>query len=293
MLHTKIARECRTESVNPPAVPLTPSIFPDDASAIIYKPTRSAMTSGKARTREWKLRFEPRSPPVIEPLMGWTAGEDTLTQVELTFSSVEAAIAYARRQGLEFMVQGAGDAAAELRGRADSVGRNGNSSQPLPQIQLEGAERTHGPDITPNRLGPEHDPAKNYASPRDVLNDDGLLPGQKQEVLRRWALDVYKMELLRGHQPGSGPSSLAELIDAMLDLDELQESRRVRQAARKPPKLPASLEAARPEGGRGEAKRIEEKHTRERRATSDHVSNGPAFCSAGPIRPFEGTSRNA
>jgi hypothetical protein len=70
-----------------------------------------------------------------------------------------------------------------------------------------------------------------------VLNDDGLLPGQKQEVLRRWALDVYKMELLRGHQLGSSPSSLAELIDAMLDLDELQESRRARQGPRKHPKI--------------------------------------------------------
>jgi hypothetical protein len=52
-------------------VPLTPAIFfPDDAVAVIYKPARSAMTSGKARTNEWKLRFERRSPPAIEPLMG-------------------------------------------------------------------------------------------------------------------------------------------------------------------------------------------------------------------------------
>ena len=251
MLHIKMPRECLTEGVNLPAVPLTPSIFPDDAMAIIYKPARSAMTSGKARTREWKLRFERRSPPVIEPLMGWTAGEDTLTQVELTFSTVEAAIAYARRQGLHFMVQGAGDAAAEVRGRANSVASNGSFSQPeLRQIRLEGAKRTPGPDIIPHiipdRSGPEHDPAKPYASPRDMLNDDGLLPGQKQEVLRRWALDVYKMELSRRRQPGSGPSGLGELIDAMLDLDEIQESQRARQGARKPPKWPASLEAAPP-----------------------------------------------
>jgi hypothetical protein len=288
MLHTKIERECLTEGVNPLAAPSTPSIFPDDATAIIYKPARSAMTSGKARTGEWKLRFEPRSPPVIEPLMGWSAGEDTLTQVELTFSTVESAIAYARRQGLQFMVQGAGDAPAELRGISDSAPSSGSSSHSPRQIPLEVAERTHGPDIIPDRSGPEPDAAKSYASPRDVLNDDGLLPGQKQEVLRRWALDVYKMELLRAHQPGSGPSSLAELIDAMLDLDELQESQRARQGARKPPKLPTSLEAARRDGGRREAK-----HISERRATTDHVSNGPVFRSAGPIRPFEGTSRNA
>jgi ETC complex I subunit conserved region len=182
--------------------------------------------------------------------MGWTAGEDTLTQVELTFATVEAAIAYARRQGLHFMVQGAGDAPAEVRGIADSSPSNGSSSQGEPrQIRWEGAEEARGPDITPDRSGREHDPAKKYASPRDVLNDDGLLAGQKQEVLRRWALDLYKIELLRGHQPGSGRSSLGELIDAMLDLDELQESRRARQGARKPSKWPASLEAAPPKAG--------------------------------------------
>jgi hypothetical protein len=182
--------------------------------------------------------------------MRWTAGEDTLTQVELTFSTVEAAIAYTRRQGLHFMVQGAGDAPPEVRGIVDSTPSSGNSSQPEPrQRRLERAERTRGPDIIPDRSGPEHDPAKRYAGPRGVLNDDGLLPGQKQEVLRRWALDLYKIELLRGHQPGSGPSSLGELIDAMLDLDELQESRRARQGARKPSKWPASLEAAPPKAG--------------------------------------------
>jgi ETC complex I subunit conserved region len=46
-------------------VPPTPSVFPADVVAIIYKPARSAMTSGKARTRQWKLRFEPRSPQFI------------------------------------------------------------------------------------------------------------------------------------------------------------------------------------------------------------------------------------
>jgi hypothetical protein len=226
MLQTKIPQEHWTEGVNPAAVPLRPSLFPDDATAIIYKPARSAVTSGKARTREWKLRFERRSPAIIEPLMGWTGGEDTLTQVELSFSSVEAAIAYARRQGVHFMVQGTSDTPAEVRLIADSA--PGNSSQPGPrQIRLE---RARGPNIIPGRSGPEHDPAKRYASPRDVLKDHGLSPGQKQEVLRQWALDVYKMELLRGHQPGSGSSSLGELIDAMLDLDELQERPRARRS---------------------------------------------------------------
>jgi hypothetical protein len=110
----KSAEERWIERVGGSRVPLTPSVFPGDAVAIIYKPARSAMTSGKARTRQWKLRFEPRSSQYIEPLMAWTGRDDTLSQVELTFPSVKAAVAYARRQGLQFMVQGGAAAAASV-----------------------------------------------------------------------------------------------------------------------------------------------------------------------------------
>ena len=50
------------------------SSFPPDTVAVIDRPSRSAMTSASANNRKWKLRFERRSPPVIEPLMGWTGG---------------------------------------------------------------------------------------------------------------------------------------------------------------------------------------------------------------------------
>jgi hypothetical protein len=57
--------------------------FPPDASARIVRPARSATTSGKARTKDWLLRFERRTPPFVEPLMGWTGGGDTLTQDDI------------------------------------------------------------------------------------------------------------------------------------------------------------------------------------------------------------------
>jgi hypothetical protein len=82
------------------------AVFPRDAVARIYRPARSAMTSGKARTRRWLLRFDRRRPPFVEPRMGWTGGDDTLTQVELAFPTREAALAYARRQGLAYVVEG-------------------------------------------------------------------------------------------------------------------------------------------------------------------------------------------
>nr|WP_261319007.1 ETC complex I subunit [Rhizobium leguminosarum] len=53
----------------------------------------------------WRLVFERRSAPFIEPLMGYTGCTDTLTQVELEFPTLESAIRYAERQGLTYTVQ--------------------------------------------------------------------------------------------------------------------------------------------------------------------------------------------
>src|SRR5579863_9432642 len=71
---------------------------------VIYKPAKSAMTSG-ARRKSWLLEFEPRSGLFIEPLMGWTGSSDPLAHMQLGFTSREAAIAYAEHQGLEYEVR--------------------------------------------------------------------------------------------------------------------------------------------------------------------------------------------
>jgi hypothetical protein len=52
------------------------SSFPEGAVACIFKPSRSATTSGKAGTKGWRLRFERCTAPFIEPLMGWTGGDE-------------------------------------------------------------------------------------------------------------------------------------------------------------------------------------------------------------------------
>ena len=85
-------------------VPAPGSAFPSNAVARIFRPTRSVITAGKARTRHWILRFERRTPPFIDPLMGWTGGDDTLTQIELGFRTLDSAVAYAERQGLAYVV---------------------------------------------------------------------------------------------------------------------------------------------------------------------------------------------
>jgi len=71
-------------------------------TARIFKPARTAMQSGEARTKEWVLEFEPANPRSADPLMGWTSSSNTQTQVRLEFETKEEAIAYATREGLAY-----------------------------------------------------------------------------------------------------------------------------------------------------------------------------------------------
>lgn len=63
------------------------------------------MQSGTRRTKRWRLEFEGLLPPQVEPLMGWTASNDTTRQVRLDFPTREDAIAYAERNGIDYRVE--------------------------------------------------------------------------------------------------------------------------------------------------------------------------------------------
>jgi hypothetical protein len=71
----------------------------------IFKPSKTAMQSGKANTREWRMEFEPASPRRLDPLMGWTSSDDTAQQVALSFETKEQAIAYAEAHGYAHTVE--------------------------------------------------------------------------------------------------------------------------------------------------------------------------------------------
>lgn len=73
-------------------------------TARIYKPARTAMQSGNAKTKEWVLDYEPEQPPTIDPLMGWTSSGDMKQQVRLNFDTKEEAIAYCDRGGIPYEV---------------------------------------------------------------------------------------------------------------------------------------------------------------------------------------------
>ena len=73
-------------------------------TARIYKPAKTAMQSGQAKTKDWVLDFEPEEPREVEPLMGWTSSADMRQQVRLHFETKEEAIAYCERNGLAYQV---------------------------------------------------------------------------------------------------------------------------------------------------------------------------------------------
>jgi NADH dehydrogenase len=73
--------------------------------ARIYRPAKTAMQSGTARTHDWVLEFAPASARDVDPLMGWTSSTDTQAQVRLTFETKEAALAYAAAHGIDAIVQ--------------------------------------------------------------------------------------------------------------------------------------------------------------------------------------------
>ena len=73
-------------------------------TARIFKPAKNAMQSGRSKTKEWQLDYEPEQPRSVEPLMGWTSSGDMKQQITLRFHSKEEAIAYCEREGIAYQV---------------------------------------------------------------------------------------------------------------------------------------------------------------------------------------------
>jgi hypothetical protein len=68
--------------------------------ARVYKPAKTAMQSGRAKTHEWLLEFEPSAAKRPDALMGWAGSSDTDGQVRLKFKSQAEALAYADQHGI-------------------------------------------------------------------------------------------------------------------------------------------------------------------------------------------------
>jgi hypothetical protein len=73
--------------------------------ARIYKPRKTAMQSGRGKTREWVLEFRAdHDARFADPLMDWTSINDTTGQVRMHFETREQAIEFAKREKLIFTV---------------------------------------------------------------------------------------------------------------------------------------------------------------------------------------------
>jgi hypothetical protein len=91
------------------------------AEARIYKPARTAMQSGKGKTKDWVLDFDPARARRADPLMGWSGGGDTRSmEVSLRFETREEAEAYATRLGIDYVVVPPAEPKLKLRAYADN-----------------------------------------------------------------------------------------------------------------------------------------------------------------------------
>jgi len=71
--------------------------------AKIYKPSKTAMQSGKRNSKKWLLEFETLDTK-INPLMGWESSIDTMSEVKLEFSSKEEAISYVKKNNIDYYI---------------------------------------------------------------------------------------------------------------------------------------------------------------------------------------------
>ena len=71
--------------------------------AKIYQPVKTAMQSGKARTKFWILDFN-KSNSNKDFVMGWTSSSNTDEQIKLKFETQEQAIAYAKENNIQFEI---------------------------------------------------------------------------------------------------------------------------------------------------------------------------------------------
>ena len=140
-----------------------------------------------------------------------------------SFSSAEAAIAYAAPAGLTVhgarLAGGADEAAAGFR-PSPSRGTPRPPATP-PTARMDRADTCTGdrPTWIPY---PGIYSAEAYLHPKQVLVDSALSPARKRNILLQWALDAYRTENEHAKGFPDERSRLHEVIDALLDLEEPQ-----------------------------------------------------------------------
>ena len=89
-------------------------------AARLYREFKNAMQSGKARTGRWVLEFESSRRKRPDPLTGWSGGADPQEQVKLVFPTLDAARAYAEKEGIDFHLVPPEEPKLKLQSYADN-----------------------------------------------------------------------------------------------------------------------------------------------------------------------------
>ena len=89
-------------------------------AARIYQRYRNGMQASRAAKDEWVLEFESRTPRRPDPLTGWSGGADTQNQVQIIFPTLDAAKAYADREGVDCHIVPASTKKLKIQSYADN-----------------------------------------------------------------------------------------------------------------------------------------------------------------------------
>ena len=89
-------------------------------AARIFQQSKATNSSGKAGEGQWVLEFESHSRARPDPLTGWAGGQDTQSQVSLSFATLDQARAYAERTGVAYHIVPATTRKLRLQSYADN-----------------------------------------------------------------------------------------------------------------------------------------------------------------------------
>lgn len=109
-LTTEIAKILPEAKSAPIIIPTIPKAVSAGRTALITRPAKSAMTSGRSHINAplgWYVQFENDIGRWENPLMGWTSCRDNLGQLNaggLRFAKLEDAIRFAQKNGWEYRV---------------------------------------------------------------------------------------------------------------------------------------------------------------------------------------------
>ena len=72
--------------------------------AKIYKPSKTAMQSGRSKFNKWVLKISDSKIQIRDTMMGLNGGSNTSSQIQLNFKSKEDAINYAKSNNIDYEV---------------------------------------------------------------------------------------------------------------------------------------------------------------------------------------------